>query len=447
MKKASVFFNFFILAMVAGHSNAQQLNTLTQAEKKLDKLAAKPPMGYNSFDSYGIADEETSKKLIDVMAEKYLPFGYDCFVLDFGWYYEEESDKYITNENGVPEPSKKLYPNGIKSLADYAHQKGLKFGLHLMRGVLKYALDKNCKVKGTDILLKDIIDPRSICTWANFTIGVDMSKPGAQEYYNSIIDKLASWGVDFIKYDDITGQPKEINAVVKAIEQNGRPIVLSLSPGEDTRLENLPYYQKSNILRITSDIWDNQLSLDRSFKAMKEFQGRGFPGFWPDLDMIALGSFPRRKKNEKNLFTNNQAQTLITQRAIFASPLIIGGDLLTMDDFTHKLLTNKDMLACNQNGVTGFQIFNKDSTEIYLAPNKTADTKGWVAIFNRKSRSQTIKLKKSDFGFEYFREVLNVLVKDYRFHDIWNQKDLVLKKFLQFTIPATGVLFAEYSEL
>ena len=424
-------------------------------------LCDKPPMGYNSYDSYGdFLTEETAIKLIDVMADKYLKFGYNYFVIDLGWYTEKktetlpdsseaERDYFNIDENGLPEPSKLYFPNGMKVLADYAHKKGLKFGLHLMRGVLKQAAEQNCKVKGTGILIKDIIDTLSICTWADFTVGIDVSKPGGSEYYSSLINKIASWNVDFIKYDDVTGMPKEINAIVNSIEKCGRPITLSLSPGDDTKLEFLPFYQKANILRITADIWDNQESIDHGFDAMKLYQGRGFPGFWPDLDMIALGPLPYEKKwNPKNKGLNNdQAYTFITQRAIFASPLIIGGDMLTMDEFTYKLLTNEEMISCNQNGVSGFQTFDKDSIEIYVAANKTDPAKGWVAVFNRKIQAEKIIFTKDNIGFSYNRPELNVLLKNYLLTDIWNQKDYTLTDSLELTIPARGVLFARYNEL
>ena len=422
------------------------LANCTTSEKRAD-LCIKPPMGYNSYDSYGNSlNQETAVKLMDVMAEKYLQSGYEYFVIDLGWYTEKQL--FNIDENGLPEPSKLYFSNGIKILADHAHKKGLKFGLHLMRGVLKQAVEQNCIVKGTNIPVKDIIDTLSICTWADFMIGVDMSKPGANEYYTSLINKMASWNIDFIKYDDLTGMPKELNAIAKAIENCGRPIVLSLSPGEDTKLQFLQYYQNANVLRTTADIWDNQESIDRGFTAMNIYQGRGFPGFWPDLDMIALGPL-LVNSDAKRLckFNADQAYTFITQRAIFASPLIIGGDMLSMDEFTYKLLTNKDMIACNQNGFSGIQTLNKDSTEIYVAPNKEDPAKGWVAIFNRTHQSQIITIRKSDFGFSYNRSSLDVLLKDYRLHDIWTQKEYSLADSLQLIIPGNGVVFAGYNEL
>ena len=381
--------------------------------------------------------------------------------MDAGWYTEHKVDsatglpvssrekrRHNIDQYGLPEPSLAFFSDGIKALADYAHKKGLKFGVHLMRGAFRQAVEQNCKVKGTDILIKDIVDTLSICTWSNLTYGVDMSKPGSTEYYNSLINKMASWNIDFIKYDDITGMPGELKAIVSAIRKCGRPIALSLSPGEDTKLQFLPYYENTNMLRITADIWDYQRSLNNGFLAMKVFQGRGYPGFWPDLDMLALGPLDVISKSKRlSRFTRDQAYTFITQRAIFASPLFIGGDMLTMDDFTHTLLTNKSMIGCNQNGVTGVLTSEKDSVEIYVASDRTDPAKGWLAVFNRKIKSDTVTLKKPDFGFNFNRARLNNLMKDYQLHDIWNDQDLSLTDSLIITIPANGVFFAGYSEI
>jgi len=428
-------FNLLLGVLILSASlNAQESNP----------LCANPLMGYNSYDSYGNGlNEETAKKLIDIMAGKYLRFGYKYFVIDAGWYSNNHVDK-----NGLPEPSKVYFPGGIKALADYAHSKGLKFGLWNIRGVLRLAIKQNCIIKGTNIPIKDIVDTLSICTWDKSSYGVDMSKDGSFAYYKSRIDQLASWGVDFIKYDDITGFPKEINAVSKAVENCRRPSVLSLSPGDDTKLQFLPFYENCNMLRTTPDVWDNQFSLENGFKAMKIYQGRGISNFWPDLDMIALGPLQvNQRTRRQSKFDENQAYTFLTQRAIFASPLIIGGDMLTMDDFTYTLLTNKEMIDCDQNGVSGVLTYDKDSLEIYVAVNKDDPGKGWLAVFNRNSLAEAITVKKSDFGFNYNNRELHILMKNYRLHDIWNKKDYYLMDSLKLFIPRNGVFFADYSEL
>ena len=127
------------------------------------------------------------------MSQKYKPYGYNYFVIDAGWYYEFDVDPVTKlpghplhsapvssnlDEYGLPEPSKVYFPDGIKALADYAHAKGLKFGLHLMRGIFRQAVEKGCKIKGTNIPLKEIADSSSICSWSDLCYGVDLNKSG-----------------------------------------------------------------------------------------------------------------------------------------------------------------------------------------------------------------------------------------------------------------------------
>ncbi len=416
-------------------------------------IAFNPPMGFNSYTCYNNSlSQEIAIKLIDVLAEKYKPLGYDYFVIDLGWYTEE--DKLHIDKYGYPEPSRVFFSNGIKALCDYAHSKDIKLGLHLMRGVLRQAITDGSMVKGTNIPIQEIVNSESICTWCGFTIGVDMNKKGAQEYYDGLMQKMADWGVDFIKYDDITGMPDELLAISKAIKKTGRPILLSLSPGEDTKMEYVPYYKNSNMLRVTADIWDNQSSIDRSFDAMKVYQGMGMPGFWPDLDMIPLGRLEVLKTGQefdnrarKSKFTKDQAESFITQRSIFASPLFIGGDLLTMDAHSDALLTNKRMIECNQNGVSGSLVYMSDSLEIYKAVNKNDTDRGWLAIFNRSKKTQNKKLGKTDLGFSFNRPILNILIPNYHLFDIWNEKDYYLKTDIELSIPSNGVAFFEFTKI
>jgi hypothetical protein len=172
--------------------------------------------------------------------------------------------------------------------------------------------------------------------------GVDMTKPGAQEYYNAIIDTLSNWGIDFIKVDDIVPNPQEIVAIANAIENGRHTMIFSLSPGDVHHPAHLQYYKRANMLRITPDIWDNPLSIEKGFFAWDKFQGISAPGFWPDMDMIPFGRLDVINEDaRKSEFNENQMRTFITQRAMAASPLIIGGDLLTLDDFSNTLLTNR----------------------------------------------------------------------------------------------------------
>lgn len=431
------------------------------------KRTDSPPMGWNSFDSYGVyCYEEAAFANLEAMNIKLKPYGYIYFVIDNGWFGEyllekntrfsverHASDIHI-NEYGLFEPSKTYFPNGFKDLINSCHAKGLKFGLHLMRGIPRKAVHLNTPIKGTKYKAADIADTINVCTWCTYNYGVDMSKPGAQEYYNSLINQMADWGVDFIKYDDIVPYPEEVNAIVKAISQCNRPIILSLSPGDKVDNRDLPVLSRADMLRVTADIWDTQHSIDLTFDAWKRWQRTNIPGFWPDMDMIPFGELQlmspsgRKAKDQKDIAlagqgTNrwselNDAQkyTFITQRAMAASPLFYGGSLVSIDDFSLRLLTNQEMLACNQNGVMGRLLLEKEGLEIWTVKEKDRNA-GWIGVFNRNAWLKDYILNEKEFGLD----------KDatYLFFNIWENKTPVdLGETIH--ISANGVLFIRYEK-
>ena len=211
--------------------------------------------------------------------------------------------------------------------------------------------------------------------WCEYCYAVDMSQPGAQAWYDGLIRHISEMGVDMIKYDDIVPHPDEVEAVVKAIAKLEKPMLLSLSPGGQVNPEALDFYRMANMLRVTKDVWDEQEYIDACFLAWRKWQGKEQPGFWIDMDMIPFGELqlmsPPSADASKTVLdkgdialagkgvhrvcqlTKPQMETFITMRALAASPLMMGGDLPSLDDFALKLITDREMLACNQNGVMG----------------------------------------------------------------------------------------------
>jgi hypothetical protein len=326
-----------------------------------------------------------------------------------------------------------------------------------MRGIPREAVRLNLPIKGTSLHAQDIADTTSICTWCAQNYGVDMSRQGSREFYNSVINHLAAWGVDFIKYDDITQYPREIEAVENAIAQCGRPIVLSLSAGKPSTKSNLPVYRRANLLRVTADIWDTQSSIDQTFEAWRKWNGENRPGFWIDMDMIPFGqllkmspkpkttaanednqesaivAFAGKGYNRQSNFTKDQMLTFITQRALSASPLMMGGDLPTLDQFSLELITNFDMLECNQNGVMGRLVYESKGIEIWLTPEQgTAD--GWIGIFNRSNKLNASAFSVKDLGLDP--------ANSYTFKDIWNKSIFVPAD--RYEIGPNGVIFLKY---
>ena len=183
--------------------------------------------------------------------------------------------------------------NNTKPLADYVHKKGLKFGIHIMRGIPRQAVLANSPVLGTKVGAADIADTENNCGWLNHMHGVDMSKERAQAYYDSLFKLYAEWEVDFVKMDDVLWhgpyQKEEIKAARKAIVKCGRAMVLSLSPGP-AQLENARHVQKySDMWRISDDFFDTWKQLKEELTLCRNWAKYSGPGQWADADMLPLG--------------------------------------------------------------------------------------------------------------------------------------------------------------
>jgi len=441
----------------------------SQQAKNRNILTSIPPMGWNSFDCYGnCANERVMLENIDTFAEKLKPHGYEYVVFDCGWFSNHEipkgeefprSDsldaKTITiDEFGRCIPAKTPLPNGLKPLIDHAHSKGVKFGVWLIRGIPRQAVDANLPIKGTPYRAQDIANVENTCRWCNFNYGIDLDKPGAQEYYNSVIQLIASWGVDFVKYDDIVPWPHDIEAVAKAIDNCGEDIVLSLSPGDEIHVEHVDSYRKADMLRITGDVWDRRESLTKVFERWEIMQDFGGHGFWLDFDMIPFGHLKvwnpqvEGRKGWGNVendgfahmdnFSLDQKQTFMTQRALGASPLMMGGDLPTTDELSIKLITHGPMLECNHNGVTGKLITRNGETDIWGAPHKSKKNCGWIGVFNRSKSERLVRITKKQLGLKPLME--------YKFTDVWRGHKIKESKEFEFALDADGVAFLKYEK-
>ena len=432
-----------------------------------------PPLGWNSYTGYStVAPESEIIKNIDAVAEKLKPFGYEYVTVDNGWFMDkkhEDGGKVLFDEYGLPESSPVFFPGSVKSVIDYAHSKGLKFGIWIIRGVLRSAVELDLPIEGTQYTLADIADKNSLCPWNDFNYGVDMSKPGAQEYYNNLVKKYADWGVDFIKFDDIVPHPAEVEAVVKAIENCGREIVLSLSPGDYIRVEDSDAYQKANMVRITHDIWDNRGSLETTFRRWEEMQD--YTGAdnnsWLDMDMVCFGRlYVVNDGGWESRFTPEQKRTFMLQRAQAASPIIAGGVLYSMDDYSLSLLTHPDILECNQNGIVGKLVNRKGKIDVWLTPRKGSGLKaqgsglraqgsglraqgsglkaqgsgeGWIGVYNRDGENEiSIDIDIRDLGLD--------TDKDYHIIEIWSGTEFVDPDILMFTIQPDDCIFLKYEE-
>ena len=326
-------------------------------------FAPTPPLGWNSWDYFGTSITEVqAKEQADAMAKILKPSGYDVFTVDIQWYepnsqgheYQEgaplEMDAYSRLIPAVKKFLSAASGVGFKSLADYVHDKGLRFGIHIMRGIARQAVRANAPILGTDARAADIANQQSTCPWNPDMFGVDVRKPGAQAYYDSLFQLYASWGVDFIKVDDIArpyddGQKAEIEAIRQAIDKTGRAITLSLSPGDTPIARGEHVMQHANMWRISDDFWDRWEPLYGMFDRLEKWTKYRAVGAWPDADMLPFGLVELGRPTR---FTRDEQILCMTLWCIARSPLIVGSDLTRLDPFTRDLLTNPEVLAVNQ---------------------------------------------------------------------------------------------------
>lgn len=362
-------------------------------------LAPTPPMGWNSWLCYGpCVREEEVKANADYMAEKLKSHGWQYIVVDIQWY--EPNARAHGYNNFVPLemdswgrliPAVNRFPsaadgNGFKPLADYVHSKGLKFGIHIMRGIPRQAVKAKTPVKGVSYTAADIGDPNSTCGWLTDMYGVNPSHPGAQAYYDSIIQLYAQWGVDYIKCDDMSMPyyKEEVQLLRKAIDSYGQNIVLSLSPGPAPVGDANHLKANANLWRMSGDFWDNWRSLKETFGLCEHWMSKGGPGYWPDCDLLPLGRIGIRAEqgqDRRSNFTKDEQVTLMTMWSIFKSPLMFGGDMPSCDEWTLSLITNDEVMAVNQSGQNPRLLF-RDGDKVAWISDVPASKDKYVALFN-----------------------------------------------------------------
>lgn len=360
------------------------------------------PMGWNSWDCYGAAvTEDIVRKNADFMAKHLKKYGWEYITVDIQWYEPDVKTheytpfaKLCIDEYSRVIPAENRFPSsaggkGFAPLAEYVHSLGLKFGIHIMRGIPRQAVYERTKIKGTDKTAADIAKTDSICAWNTDMYGVDPAKPGAKEYYDSIFELYASWGVDFVKCDDIARElPKEESELIMlsdSLKNCGRDMVLSLSPGPALLEKAELYKQVSNMWRITDDFWDNWQLLYNMFERCEKWAPHNGAGHWADADMLPIGYIKQDYSPDiTTQFTKDEQVTMLTLWSIFRSPLIIGGEMTKFDDFTMSLLTNEGILKMHRNARHSHQVWRREmnGSEIVLWTAADAEGGQYAALFN-----------------------------------------------------------------
>jgi alpha-galactosidase len=429
-------------------------------------VAATPPMGWNSYNCFGSAVHENEVKANAAYMAKYLKkYCWKYIVVDFLWSYDNPPGSNIGNpfqktlQDGsyipwltmdkwgrlTPQPTK--FPSafgnkGFKPLAAYVHSLGLKFGIHVMRGIPRQAVWAHSPVMGTKGITADMIaDTSSTCFWMNHMYGLNMAKPGAQEYLNSLLKLYASWGVDFIKVDDIARpyREKEIEGYAKAIQLCGRPVVLSISPG-DTHIDEADHVKKyANMWRMADDFWDNWAEILHMFQYAKLWQGIGSTGHWPDCDMLQIGKLSKRGPvgpERYSRFTDDELYTHMTFWCMYRSPLMMGGNMPENRPLDFKLLTNSEVLEVNQHGLNPQQLyFNKDKDMAWYS-HREGSKDIYVALFNLSDNPNPVRIDFASVGLAGKVSVRN----------LWDQQNVgIFEGNYQQTINKHGAALLKLS--
>ncbi len=406
-------------------------------------------MGWNSWDCYGAAvTEDIVRKNAEFMAKNLRQYGWEYVVVDIQWSapnarsheYDpftelcmDEYSRLIPAENRFPSSAG---GKGFAPLAEYVHSLGLKFGIHIMRGIPRQAVHRNTKIKGTDKTAREIAKTASICAWNTDMYGVDPDKEGARAYYDSIFELYALWGVDFIKCDDIARElpheEAELVMLSESLRSCGRDMVLSLSPGAALLEKAELYKQVSDMWRITDDFWDKWELLYAMFERAEKWCTHSGAGHWPDADMLPIGPILQDyDAANRTKFTENEQITMLTLWSIFRSPLMIGGEMTGFDEFTMSLLTNEEILKMHKNARHSHQVWRREinGSEYILWTAANAEGGGYFALFNAGEKNGTVKLDLADL------EAADKLDCT----ELWSGEKAVFEGFAEISVPSHGV--------
>ncbi len=377
-------------------------------------LAATPPMGWNSWDSFALGiTQRQFKAQARFMARHLARDGWRYMVVDEGWYLRNPYSngrpawQYVMNHHGLYQPAPNRFPSaqrgrGFRPLAHYIHSLGLRFGLHIVRGIPRAAVKANLPIAGSHFRASEAANPADVCPWNSDNYGVRDNAAG-QAYYDSMARQWASWHVDFVKVDCIAAHPykgREIAMIARAIRRSGRPILLSLSPGAAPLSHAIQFQKFAQMWRIADDFWDHwgkipqipwSQSLYGQFINLAAWQPFAGPGHWPDADMLPigwLGPHPGLGPPRQSHFTRPEVRTLLTLWAMGRSPLIMGGNLLHLSPWLLRQLTNRAVIAVDQHTFDNHALITTADRAIWLArPDQGSGV--YVALFNRGARKKT----------------------------------------------------------
>ncbi len=423
---------------------------------KKDTFALRPPMGWNSWDCYGAAvNEEQLLGNAEYVRDNLKDYGWEYIVCDIQWYEPKATSNFYNNftelcmdEYSRLIPAVNRFPSsakgvGFKEIADKIHAMGLGFGIHIMRGIPRQAVHQNTPIKGTTKTARDIASGFSVCAWNTDMYGINARSEGAAEYYNSLFELYASWGVDFVKVDDIANTEfkphdpysarEEIELIRKAIDNCGRAMVLSLSPGPAVISEAFHLSQNANMWRMTGDFWDHWDKLYSMFERCEKWAPHVKEGCWPDCDMLPLGKISKNcsclgDRDRYTNFTPDEQKTMLTLWSIFRSPLILGGELRENRPEDLEVITNKDIIEINQYSSENQQLRRTREEAVWTCLDKKGNRV--IAMFNLSSEEREISLDLVKYGFE----------GSFTAYELWTKKEYEnITDELTLTVTPHGV--------
>jgi hypothetical protein len=428
-------------------------------------VAATPPMGWNSWDAYGLTITEPQFRAnVKVLHEKLQPYGWNYAVIDEGWFFENPEDRetpaklrYALDPYGryVPVPAR--FPSAVPAqpppqnaalsvltppyklaatiettsfaaLGDFVHSQGLKFGIHIVRGIPRASVERNLPIEGSKFSTVDAADQTDACPWDPTNWGVKDNAAG-QAWYDSLLRQYASWGVDLLKVDCISDHPyklDEIQMIRRAIDKTGRPMILSLSPGPTNLSHAEEVESLANMWRISDDIWDIWSKPDTKFPqtilsqfprlaAWEKYAG---PGHWPDADMLPFGELSPSAgwgKPRTSRLTLDEEHTQMSLWAMGRSPLILGANLTLLDGPTLAMLTNKDVIAIDQTAVESAEVLHDNNLIVWRS--KLANGRVVLGLFNTGDAILPIDRPLADFD-------VALAAHCWHLRDLWTYSEL-----------------------
>lgn len=440
--------------------------------EELQAAAPFSPMGWNSWDCFGASVTEAELlENAEYMAQHLKKYGWEYVVCDIQW-YEPEADsagyhkftRLCMDEYSRLLPAVNRFPSaadgkGFKPIADRIHELGLKFGLHMMRGIPRQAVHENGKILGTEATARQIAHPASLCSWNTDMYGIDTTQEGAQAYYDSVFALYASWGVDYVKVDDLGHTyytpeaprcaARELEMIHRAIQNSGRTMVLSVSPGPAQLSDGAVLQQNANLWRMTDDLWDDWNDVKAMFERCQEWQDYVGDGSWPDCDMLPLGHIAIRS-NARGLgdrytrLTQDEQKTMMTLWGMFRSPLMFGGNLKDNDDFTNSLLTNSGILKMHRDGRNAREIYREEDVVIWKSTTEDEKTV-FLAIFNLNDKAKSVRLLPNVLQLQDTRN----LPAFYAGLEIWTSETVSVPGLARIAapvvhIPAHGVVCCRF---